>query len=339
MEETKQYDNRKRFIQSQGATCDNWTWSWSFVDNNGKIIIFGAWNILDNGVEGQKILSEEWVQTAKGKGAPGYSQSVDHIKLVEDQGYTLKTFPIVYSDENHDQLGIGPAKIKSFTPLLTTKKLVKVGKDWIAFDTPEQRAETAKIAQAMLGDKLYQHRARQAFPLLVRQALAEKTINYEDLAEELGMPNPRNLNYVLGSIGQTLLDLTEQLGHFGKIPPIQCVVVNKATRLPGEGIGWFLEDSDIATYKKMSLSQQQSLVNTKLDEIYRYDKWKEIIQYLGLQPHKSDYVGGEFSKNPGNGFGGGGEGIRHKALKEYVAANPWCVQLPRSCKDGEIEYS
>ncbi|MDU1358416.1 MAG: HNH endonuclease, partial [Enterobacter sp.] len=23
--------NRKQFIQSRGATCRNWTWSWSFI--------------------------------------------------------------------------------------------------------------------------------------------------------------------------------------------------------------------------------------------------------------------------------------------------------------------
>ncbi|MBZ6758337.1 HNH endonuclease, partial [Klebsiella grimontii] len=25
--------NRKQFIQSRGATCRNWTWSWSFINH------------------------------------------------------------------------------------------------------------------------------------------------------------------------------------------------------------------------------------------------------------------------------------------------------------------
>lgn len=32
------YDSRKQFIKSQGATCDNWTWSWSFVNHDKKIL-------------------------------------------------------------------------------------------------------------------------------------------------------------------------------------------------------------------------------------------------------------------------------------------------------------
>jgi hypothetical protein len=69
------------------------------------------------------------------------------------------------------------------------------------------RDTTAQIAEPIAGDKLYQHRARLALPLLVRQAEAGKPIIYSDLAEELGMPNPRNLNYPLGSIGSTIENL------------------------------------------------------------------------------------------------------------------------------------
>jgi len=59
--------------------------------------------------------------------------------------------------------------------------------------------ETGEVAETMEGNKLYQERARRAMPILVRQALAGETIYYQDLADELGMPNPRNLNFVLGS--------------------------------------------------------------------------------------------------------------------------------------------
>ncbi len=97
---------------------------------------------------------------------------------------------------------------------------------------------TAIISEPISGTKAYQVRAREALPLLVRQAEAGAPIFYSDLAEELGMPNPRNLNYVLGSIGQSL-ELLSKVWKV-KVPPIQCLVVNKSTGLPGEGIGWFL---------------------------------------------------------------------------------------------------
>lgn len=54
---------------------------------------------------------------------------------------------------------------------------------------------TATISEPILGDKAYKVRARVALPLLVCQVEAGTSVFYSDLAEELGMPNPRNLNY------------------------------------------------------------------------------------------------------------------------------------------------
>jgi hypothetical protein len=56
-------------------------------------------------------------------------------------------------------------------------------------------AGTAKVSKQMLGGKLYQKRAQAALPLLVRQAEARVPVSYGDLADELEMPNPRNLNF------------------------------------------------------------------------------------------------------------------------------------------------
>ena len=87
---------------------------------------------------------------------------------------------------------------------------------------------------------LYQRRAFSALPLLVRQAEAGQTIHYKQLASELGMPNPRNLNHVLGSIGNSL----QHLGQLWRqtVPPIQAVVTNKASGLPGHGFIQFLDN-------------------------------------------------------------------------------------------------
>ena len=41
--------NRKQFIQSKGATCVNWNWSWSFINEEDRVIIFGAWDRLTEG--------------------------------------------------------------------------------------------------------------------------------------------------------------------------------------------------------------------------------------------------------------------------------------------------
>lgn len=39
--------NRKQFIQSRGATCRNWMWSWSFINHDEQFVIFGAWDSLN----------------------------------------------------------------------------------------------------------------------------------------------------------------------------------------------------------------------------------------------------------------------------------------------------
>lgn len=183
------------------------------------------------------------------------------------------------------------------------------------------------------GDKLYQSRARLALPLLVRQAKAEQHIYYSDLASELGMPNPRNLNYPLGTIGDTMNKLGEEWGI--KIPPIQCVVVNKSTGIPGEGIGWFIADKE--QFYKSSRRQKRKIIEKMLDEVYRFELWDKVLEELGLEPAPEpsmDSIDDMVSKH----YGSGGESEDHRQLKEYVSRNPHLVKLPSSVGFGETEY-
>lgn len=191
--------------------------------------------------------------------------------------------------------------------------------------------ETAKVVEPIAGDKLYQARARQALPLLVRQAQAGTRIYYSDLAYELGIPNPRNLNYVLGSIGRAIEGLSRKWKE--KIPPIQCLVVNKATGLPGEGIGWFITKKEV--FRKLPRWQQRSLVEAELQKVFTYPKWNAVLRELELQPVQSD-----FSPliTQVSSFGGGGESDEHKRLKLYVSAHPESIGLNRKVGKGEVEY-
>lgn len=120
--------SRKRFIQSHGATCKNWTWSWSFVNVEEKLIIFGAWDIHTEGGSAL-IFSLGWVTNARGKKSLGFEQSKEHIRLIEHEGYQLKTFPLIYG-ENDDGMPV----IRGFTPELSSKTLKRVGDKWYASD-------------------------------------------------------------------------------------------------------------------------------------------------------------------------------------------------------------
>mgnify|MGYP003381624137 FL=1 len=190
---------------------------------------------------------------------------------------------------------------------------------------------TAEIAAPLGGNKLYQERARAALPLLVRQAAAAKPIFYSALAEELGMPNPRNLNYVLGSIGQAMVRLSKQWK--ATVPPIQCLVVNKVTGIPGEGIGWFLITKE--EFAKLPLRRRREIVQAELQLIYAYPHWDEVLKELELTPIETNFTN-DVAKAAG-GFGGG-ESAAHKRLKEYVANNPHVIGLPKSMPMGTTEY-
>ena len=110
--------NKKQFLKQEGATCDNWTWSWSYVNHNKKFVIFGAW--LDNKNNGDfLILSEKWQTKPNGKKSPGYKQSADHINLILEENYKLKIFIMEAVDIN-----IHPRKIKFFERELHDKYLL-----------------------------------------------------------------------------------------------------------------------------------------------------------------------------------------------------------------------
>jgi hypothetical protein len=87
------------------------------------------------------------------------------------------------------------------------------------------------------GLRLYQRRAKQALTLVGR-AKAGRTVTYGQLARELKMPNPRNLNPLLGAVGREL----QALGRKWKedVPPLECLVINKAKETPGRGIGFLM---------------------------------------------------------------------------------------------------
>lgn len=191
---------------------------------------------------------------------------------------------------------------------------------------------TAKIVEPISGGKLYQKRARAALPLLVRQAEAGVPVFYSNLAEELGMPNPRNLNYVLASIGQSLVRLTDEWEE--KVPPIQCLVINKNTGLPGEGIGRFLvKEGD---FSALLLSQKRAIVRCELQHIYSYLRWKEVLKVFSLTPVESDFS--PIVKKASNAFGGG-ESEHHRALKYFIAENPGVIGLKTTTPTGLTEYS
>ncbi len=196
--------------------------------------------------------------------------------------------------------------------------------------------ETVSQADNMFGDKLYQCRARDALPILIRQALSRKPIFYEALAAELDMPNPRNLNYVLGSIGATLNELSRD-PDWGDIPHIQSLVINQHRRLPGSGFEGFLA-TRMKEYQKLSLAEKRSYLDAYWHDVYAYPYWGDVLEACGLEgPAATADTADIISKAKRGRSGGGGEGEEHRALKEFVANNPTAVGLSANQPVGATE--
>lgn len=119
--------NRKQFIQSRGATCRNWTWSWSFINHDEQFVIFGAWDV-EQEQERAVILREEWEYTARHKKQPGYTQAIEHLGYVL-QGYDLFTFNMVHAPHPDDP---DIAVIHDFDRRLEQRFLRKEGPVWYA---------------------------------------------------------------------------------------------------------------------------------------------------------------------------------------------------------------
>jgi len=122
--------NRKQFIKSQGGTCANWTWSWSFINEEAEIIIFGVWDIYED-LGKTMIFSEEWKTNNKGRKQKGYDETKEHLRLIEEEGYILKVFKMEYSNIDPDD-ETSRAKIKSFDPVLYRKTLIKIDENYYA---------------------------------------------------------------------------------------------------------------------------------------------------------------------------------------------------------------
>jgi hypothetical protein len=181
------------------------------------------------------------------------------------------------------------------------------------------------------GSKLYQRRARLALPLLVARAKAYRTFTYGRLAKLLDMPNPRNLNDVLGAVGHELEALSRNWKE--TIPPIECIVLNKTKRTPGRGIGFHMP---VEQFNKLTPPAKKQVIHYLLIDIWGYTKWDSVLQHFDLTSAAPDLRLEELAAKARYGIGGG-ESQEHLVLKEYIARNPHVLGLPKTAAD--IEYS
>lgn len=182
---------------------------------------------------------------------------------------------------------------------------------------------------------LYQRRALDALPILVRQALAGQTIYYSEIAEELGMPNPRNMNFVLGAVGTSMVALRKQWSE--PVPPIQALVINRATDLPGEGFSAFAPDPE--AYRNAPLRVKRQLAQGLLAHVFAYQRWDDVLAHFGLVPAAAPDLGALSTLADRRRLRGAGESAEHIALKQRIGDSPSLAGIPDRVVHVTVEYA
>ncbi len=199
-------------------------------------------------------------------------------------------------------------------------------------------------------DRWTERTALAALPLLVWCAKNGRTITYGQLDQEIvnrGLGHhvmAVQYGYPAGAVGSALIETEEEWGSV--IPPLNVIVVNAKSRLPGKGVNYYLEryyEPDQAI-QEMSLKEKKAIIEEIQADVFAYEYWDDILKEYYLEPIDQDI---EFTDTDEEdvidspkrgGWSSEPESQEHKSLKEYIAKHPEKVGLSKNNKKGTIEY-
>lgn len=168
-----------------------------------------------------------------------------------------------------------------------------------------------------------------ALPILIRWAKEGEPRTYSDLGEELFenyghrvMPRKDLYGAVAGAIANALDRLSEETGE--RIPPLHAILVNKRTRIAGEGAirisPAYFAGKDTSTPVAM-----RAQLEAAMDDVFNWPHWDRIAAHFGvdvLEPASGVKDDGEPIPLPVLPAQMGAESEEHQALKAWVAAHP-----------------
>ena len=206
--------------------------------------------------------------------------------------------------------------------------------------------------------------ARHMLPWLVWLAKRRGTVTYLEVDAEVvrrgvhSHVHPAQYGHPAGAVGNALIEIGEAMGI--TIPPLNALVINKITRVPGDGCDWYLETflGREIDFDSLSREDKLALVEEVQERIFAFDRWDEVLDYLGdmrrrypeLKPYRGKSLFGSEgrarapkpSKRPPSktavaAAGLGGESDSHRSMKEFVATNPAAVGIPAKAA-AKTEY-
>lgn len=153
-------------------------------------------------------------------------------------------------------------------------------------------------------------------PHLIRWAQnGETDKTYLDMIHILNMPRWSGIGRALGSVEDVMQVLRKDSGK-SDIPSLNALCKNTSTKLPSEGFSYVYKE-----YDKMPVEAKRIFVEGVNQKAVKYEHWDWVLNALGLQPAVG-LTEDEWKSISKPIYGSGGEGKEHKALKEYIKANP-----------------
>ena len=202
--------------------------------------------------------------------------------------------------------------------------------------------------ESITGDRWTEVTARNALPILVWCAEHGRCITYgqlnaEIVSRQLGHHvHAAQYRYPAGAIGSALMELEERWGE--PVPPLNAIVINGTTMLPGKGVNSFVEryyqpDKPV---KSMSIEERRAVVEEVHADVFAYEYWDDVLEECELQALLGtvtlDPQEDTIAKPVKGGWSKESESDEHRELKEHIAKNPDTIGLPRRSRKGETEY-
>ena len=196
------------------------------------------------------------------------------------------------------------------------------------------------------GDSWTKRTARIGFPILVEYARTRREITYgewnnEIVTRKLGPKgSPRLYGWPAGSIGDACEDYAAKTGV--PIPPINLIVVNENTRMPGSGA-----DSYFRRYcanrlgrdvnpGNLNSREKRALIDIAKKEIFDFPSWGDVLAACGLAEITPPRSKQKRRRPQKAGWSTGPESEEHKRLKQMIVEDPTLVGL-KSNEKGDQE--
>lgn len=190
------------------------------------------------------------------------------------------------------------------------------------------------MLEALKGDRWTEKTARLILPVLIWCAKNGKVITYDQLNRwivdnKLGhsVLQPK-YGGPAGAVAMAMIELEEMWEDV--VPPLNALVVNAKSGLPGDGANWYLERYRRNTSELVDRDWEEAeeeLIEEIHEAIFSYAYWDDVLEASGLDSEEVDP--GFFDEDelevplPGRGgWSSEGESDEHKALKQYISEHP-----------------